>query len=416
VSLSCGIGVGSVTQTNFETDIRAIAQMDSIPMILRMVKRVTGMGFAAVARVTDRYWVACAIDDSIQYGLAPGDKVDVATTICHEISQHKQPVIFGHASEHPVFATHPTPRLFGFESYISIPIIRANGEFFGTLCAVDRTPSAIETPEVLENLTLFSQLIAANLDMQDSLDLSQRELLDERETSRLRDQFIAVLGHDLRTPLSAIRMSADLIDSRVTERSTRKLVHAIQTSTQRMGLLIENVLDFARGRLGGGIPVRRTHVDDLQSELHRVIEEVRSSHPAASIQQSIDIPTAIDCDRVRVGQLLCNLLGNAVTHGDTQFPITVRAGVEHNLLVISVTNQGPPIEPERLGLLFQPYTRSEKSGYGGGLGLGLYIAAEIVKGHGGSISVVSTAADGTCFKATLPLHGALHLSDHEMAE
>jgi signal transduction histidine kinase len=281
---------------------------------------------------------------------------------------------------------------------------------------VDRTPSAIETPEVLENLTLFSQLIAANLDMQDSLDLSQRELLDERETSRLRDQFIAVLGHDLRTPLSAIRMSADLIDSRVTERSTRKLVHAIQTSTQRMGLLIENVLDFARGRLGGGIPVRRTHVDDLQSELHRVIEEVRRSHPAASIQQSIDIPTAIDCDRVRVGQLLCNLLGNAVTHGDTHFPITVRAGVEHNLLVISVTNQGPPIEPERLELLFQPYTRSEKSGYGGGLGLGLYIAAEIVKGHGGSISVVSTAADGTCFKATLPLHGALHLSDHEMAE
>jgi signal transduction histidine kinase len=117
-----------------------------------------------------------------------------------------------------------------------------------------------------------------------------------------------------------------------------------------------------------------------------------------------------------VGQLLCNLLGNAVTHGDTHFPVTVRAAVEHNLLVISVTNQGQPIEPERLGLLFQPYTRSEKSGYGGGLGLGLYIAAEIVKGHGGSISVVSTAADGTCFKATLPLHRVPHLSDHDMAE
>ncbi|MDF2491314.1 MAG: sensor signal transduction histidine kinase, partial [Pseudomonas sp.] len=163
------------------------------------------------------------------------------------------------------------------------------------------------------------------------------------------------------------------------------------------------VLDFARGRLGGGIPVSRSKVDNLQSELHRVIDEVRSSKPSAKIEQSIDIPAGIDCDPVRVGQLLSNLLGNAVTHGDIASPIQVHALVDCDKLVISVTNQGDPIEPTRQLLLFQPYTRSEESGFGGGLGLGLYIASEIVRGHGGSITVTSTATNGTCFRASFPL-------------
>jgi signal transduction histidine kinase len=372
-------------------------------MILRMVKHLTGLRFAAVVRVTEKHWITCAVDDSISFGLQPGDELELESTICHEIRQHRQPVVFGHASNHPVYATHHTPLKYGLESYISLPIIRANGEFFGTLCAIDPAPSEVEKPEILESLTLFAQLIAANLDMQNSLDASQTELQDVRETGRLRDQFIAVLGHDLRTPLSAIRMSADLLETKLTERSTLKLVKAIHSSTHRIGVLIENVLDFARGRLGGGIPVSRSKVDNLQSELHRVIDEVRSSKPSAKIEQSIDIPAGIDCDPVRVGQLLSNLLGNAVTHGDIASPIQVHALVDCDKLVISVTNQGDPIEPTRQLLLFQPYTRSEESGFGGGLGLGLYIASEIVRGHGGSITVTSTATNGTCFRASFPL-------------
>ncbi|MFQ6345997.1 GAF domain-containing sensor histidine kinase [Pseudomonas sp. R11F] len=372
-------------------------------MILRLVKHLTGLRFAAVVRVTEKHWITCAVDDSINFGLQPGDELELESTICNEIRQHRRPIVFGHASNHPVYATHHTPLKYELESYISLPIIRANGEFFGTLCAIDPAPSEVEKPEILENLTLFAQLIAVNLDMQNSLEARQTELEDVRETGRLRDQFIAVLGHDLRTPLGAIRMSADLLESKLTERSTHKLVEAIQNSTHRMSKLIENVLDFARGRLGGGIPVSRLKVDDLQSELHRVIDEVRSSKPSAKIEQSIDIPVGVDCDPVRVGQLLSNLLGNAVTHGDINFPIQVRAFVDYDNLVISVINQGDPIEPCRQLLLFQPYTRSQQSSFGGGLGLGLYIASEIVRGHGGSITVTSNVTDGTCFEASFPL-------------
>ncbi|CRM99485.1 MULTISPECIES: GAF domain-containing sensor histidine kinase [Pseudomonas] len=388
---------------NFAPDIRAVTQIQAVPMILRLVKHLTGLRFAAVVRVTEKHWVTCAVDDSLSFGLQPGDELELESTICHEIRQHRQPVVFGDASNHQVYATHHTPLKYGLRSYISVPIIRANGEFFGTLCAIDPEPSEIERPEILQNLTLFAQLIAANLDIQNSLDATRTELEDVRETGRLRDQFIAVLGHDLRTPLSAIRMSAELLETKLTERSTRKLVHAIHSSTQRMGVLIENVLDFARGRLGGGIPVSRSKVDNLQAEIHRVINEVRNSKPDAQIEQSIDVPTGIKCDPVRVGQLLSNLLGNAITHGDIAFPIQVRAYVDREHLIISVTNEGEPIEPARLPLIFQPYTRFEESGLGGGLGLGLYIASEIVKGHQGSITVTSTADEGTCFRACFPL-------------
>jgi len=386
---------------NFGPDLRAVAKIEAIPMILRMVKQATGMRFAAVARVTDKQWVTCAVDDSIAFGLKPGDELALETTICNEIRQHRTPVIFAHASEHPLFSRHHTPKLYGLESYVSIPIVRANGDFFGTLCAIDSAPANLDIPVITETLTLFAQLIAANLDMQASVDESQQELEIEKKTGHLREQLIAVLGHDLRTPLSAIRMGADMLESKLVDRPERRLATAIQSSAKRMGSLIENILDFARGRLGSGIPVEPQIVETLQSDLQRVIAEITAAYPLVSIEQSISVPPLNRCDPIRLCQLLANLLANAVTHGERGGLIKVDISVEACHLVISVWNRGVPIEPELMPKLFQPYTRSEQ-GQREGLGLGLYIAAEIVRGHHGTIAVTSNEADGTCFTARLP--------------
>ncbi len=109
-----------MTNPQFIPDIEAISSIDAVPVILSMVKHLTGMRFAAVARVTERNWVACAVDDSIDFGLKPGGELVLESTICHEIRQHQQPVIFGHASAHPIFSRHHTPQTYGLESYISI--------------------------------------------------------------------------------------------------------------------------------------------------------------------------------------------------------------------------------------------------------------------------------------------------------
>jgi signal transduction histidine kinase len=387
----------------FTQDIAAVARIDAVPIILDMVKHVTGMRFAAVARVTDQHWVALAVDDSINFGLKPGGELVLESTICHEIRQDRQPVIFTHASEHPLYAHHHTPKTYQLESYASIPIVTADGEFFGTLCAIDTVPAHFDEGAVLKTLGLFAQLIAMHLDLRGDLEKSENALADATKAGRLREQFIAVLGHDLRTPLSAIRMSADLLESRLEDKRERGLASAIRKSSQRMGALIEDVLDFARGRLGGGIPVRCTRVDDLQGVFSSVIAEIQASEPDVQIEQDFAIPSGIYCDPTRIGQLLSNLVGNAVTHGSRETPVRIVAKTEGDELVLSVTNHGACIPDALIPLLFQPFKRSDGGQRGEGLGLGLYIASQILEGHGGTLSVSSSPDQGTCFVARFPV-------------
>lgn len=391
-----------MTDPQFTSDIEAIRSIDAVPVILSMVKHITGMRFAAVARVTEKNWVACAVDDSIDFGLKPGDELVLESTICHEIRQHHQPVIFGHASLHPIFSLHHTPRTYGLESYISIPIVKADGEFFGTLCAIDSVPAKLDEPAIAKTLTLFAQLIAMSLDTQTRLHAAKAELDSVNELGRLREQFIAVLGHDLRTPLSAIRMSADLLETKVEDKRSLNFIAAIRNSSVRMGVLIENILDFARGRLGGGIPVQRKLVDDLQRTLRMTLEEVQVSHPQATFIHTLDVPTGVYCDALRISQMLSNLLGNAVTHGSISEPIVLNAWTENDEIVISLTNQGTPIAPQLMPLLFEPFSRSEAGQRCEGLGLGLYIASQIATAHNGSLSVTSDSESGTCFVARFP--------------
>ncbi|MHC8318662.1 GAF domain-containing sensor histidine kinase [Pseudomonas sp. LB3P31] len=391
-----------MTHPDFTTDIDAIRSIDAVPVILSMVKHLTGMRFAAIARVTEEKWIACAVDDSIDFGLKPGGELVLESTICHEIRQHRNPVIFGHASAHPIFSLHHTPRTYGLESYISIPIVKANGDFFGTLCAIDSVPANLDEPAIAKTLTLFAQLIAMSLDSQSHLEVTREALVAAQEHGRLREQFVAVLGHDLRTPLSAIRMSADLLETKVEDKRSLSLISAIRNSSTRMGVLIENVLDFARGRMGGGIPVKRQLLDDLGRTVKLTLEEIQASHPKAQLIHSLEIPGGVYCDALRISQLLSNLLGNAVTHGSAAAPISVRVYAEADELVISVTNQGPPIPQALLPLLFEPFTRAEAGQRGEGLGLGLYIASQITTAHNGNLSVTSTLESGTCFTARFP--------------
>ncbi len=124
----------------FEADIVSIEAIPVVPTILDVVCRTTGMGFAAVARVTEDRWIACATKDGIAFGLRPGDELKVATTICHEIRQTGTAVVIDHASEDTTYCGHPTPALYGFQSYISMPIVLPDGRFFGTLCASISSP------------------------------------------------------------------------------------------------------------------------------------------------------------------------------------------------------------------------------------------------------------------------------------
>lgn len=196
---------------DIKAEVNAIQQIGAVPKILDVVGRMTGMGFVAVARVTSEQWICCAVRDNINFGLREGGELQVETTICNEIRQHGQTVVINDVETDGAFCNHPTPAMYGFRSYISAPIVLSNGMIWGTLCAIDPKPRDLTKPEILGSFQLLSELIATQLEShlrleqsQADLRISQADLLDERRTSELREQFIGVLGHDLRNPLASV--------------------------------------------------------------------------------------------------------------------------------------------------------------------------------------------------------------------
>jgi signal transduction histidine kinase len=382
-------------------DIAAIGRIDVVPKILEMVCRTTGMGFAAVARVTKDRWVACAVRDEISFGLKPGGELKVETTICDEIRDSGVPVIFSHASQDPVFRDHHTPKMYGLESYISVPILHG-GAFFGTLCAIDPKPHHVDTPEIRTLFELFADLIGRHLVVEERLTSSEAALLDARQSTDLRDQFIAVLGHDLRNPLASIAGAGRLLLKTPLDERAQSLVGMLQASVNRMAGLIDDVLDLARGRLGGGFLIERRAEAALDRALMQVVAELRTAQPDRTIEADMILTEAVECDRGRIAQLLSNLLANALTHGSDQTPVRMRARTEDGQFQLSVANGGRPIPTETLQMLFQPFSRASARPNQQGLGLGLYISAEIARAHGGTLDVASNTAE-TRFTFKMPL-------------
>ncbi|HEX4298944.1 MAG TPA: GAF domain-containing sensor histidine kinase [Devosia sp.] len=376
---------------DFQADLDSVAEIGVIPKILDVISRSTGMGFVAVARVTETRWITCAVKDDINFGLVPGSELEVKSTICDEIRDSREGVVIDHVAEHPHFKTHHTPLQYGFESYISMPITMPDGEFFGTLCAIDPRPAKLDTPETIGMFQLYCDLIAMHLqDVRENV-ANKKLLMDERGTAELREQFMAVLGHDLRNPLASITAGAQMLEREPLTEKSKTIVGLMLKSSRRMRDLVENVLDFARGRLGGGIQVDHSNDAPIGPVLEQVIAELRTIHPDRDIRTALNIVERVPLDQRRLGQLLSNLLGNAIAHGAADHPIVVSAATSGGGgFRLYVTNGGEPIPAEILPTIFEPFVRSNKKSGGEGLGLGLYIANAIAKAEGGMLTVSST--------------------------
>jgi signal transduction histidine kinase len=282
-----------------------------------------------------------------------------------------------------------------------MPIFRPDGRFFGTLCAIDPKPVRLKTPETIGMFKLFADLIAFHLDAHDRLEVSEKALLDERESAELREQFIAVLGHDLRSPLAAVDAGAAVLGKMPLGGQAAPVVALIRRSVARMAGLIDNVLDFARGRLGGGLSLVQIVDAGLETVLEQVLAEMRTAWPDRDVHSEIVLSRPVLCDSARIAQLFSNLLANALTHGDPAGPVWVRARSDDDGFDLSVANLGQPIPPETLGRLFQPFSRASDRPGQQGLGLGLYIASEIARAHGGLLEVTSSPEE-THFTFRMP--------------
>lgn len=360
---------------SLETDLAAVARIGAVPTILRVIAESTGLGLTLVARVTRDQWHALAVEDRISFGLGVGDALDVATTLCSKVRDTHEAVVIEHADADRDYCDHPTPKMYAFQSYIAVPIFKRSGEYFGNVCALDPKPARLKEGNALPMMRLFADLISLQLEADDE--------------QQLREQFIAVLGHDLRNPLSSFTMGAHLLEQESLPSSARTIVQRMMRSAKRMELLVENVLDLARGRLGGGIPLEKADVKDLDARLRHVVDELRSNHPARTITLDSRLKGVVRCDQNRVEQAISNLLGNAVEHGDRAEPIDVVIDERDDDLVVTVRNGGK-LSQEMHQHLWKPFHRGEGGRSQRGLGLGLFIVAEIAKAHGGSVHAATT--------------------------
>ncbi|BBU32569.1 sensor histidine kinase (plasmid) [Burkholderia sp. THE68] len=361
------------------------------------------MGFAAVARVSDTSWTACAVKDNVNFGLLPGGQLDLHTTLCHESRCARAPIIVDDFQTDATYRNHHTPAIYKLRSYISVPIVLPDGEYFGNLCAIDGRPMKVSEPRVVRMFEVFAKLIAMQLDGEKRQSKAESLLMDERETAKLREEFIAVLGHDLRSPLAAISSGAEYLHVRPATPEVLAVSKLIKSSVTRMSRLIDDIMDFARGRLGNGIPARIECVGNLSTHLETVVQEIARANEGRVFEATMAIGRDVHCDAARLQQLLANLLVNAVTHGSSEAPISVSVVADESYLVIEVANRGDVIPPEALSKVFQPYWRpSGKTTNQEGLGLGLYICQQVVRAHSGTICAYSSKENGTRFTVRIP--------------
>lgn len=223
------------------------------------------------------------------------------------------------------------------------------------------------------------------------------------QTDLYRDQFVGILAHDLRNPLSAITSAATALTIAAEKDPRRaRVASGILRSAARMGRMIEDVLDFTRERLGGAIPLKRERMD-LEPLAREAILEARAAHHNVVLNLECTGELTGEWDRDRLAQVLSNLLDNAIQHGDGK-AVSLMARGQSEEVVVAVHNSGMPVPPEALGSIFEPlFCRSAEVANGRhNIGLGLFIARAIVTGHGGQVDVASSVDRGTTFTVRLP--------------
>ncbi|MBB6511112.1 signal transduction histidine kinase [Rhizobium soli] len=248
--------------------------------------------------MTEDRWVACKVLDSIDFGLEEGGELVFETTICHEIRASHDAVAIDDVASSP-YCDHHTPLQNGFQSYISVPIIHKDGTLFGTLCAIDPKPALVDDKKTMTMFRLFAELIASHLDSRQLLIETEENLRQEQEVASIREQFIAVLAHDLRNPLASMTAGTRMLPKAPLDDRARSVVALMLKSVDRMSNVVDNVMDFARGRLGGGITLRLTDAP-LQPTLEQVVEEMRSVWTDRRIEAEFDIAHTVRVDHPRL--------------------------------------------------------------------------------------------------------------------
>ncbi len=410
------------TDINLAKDIERVQQIPIIATILDVVCQTTGMGFAAVARVTEDRWIACNVRDDIQFGLAAGGELKIETTICNEIRYTHQAVVIDHVQKSEEFRSHHTPLLYGFQSYISFPIILKSGEFFGTICAIDPKPAQLNNSKVIDMFGLFADLISFHLQQIELLEQSQlavqklnRQLTDSVDENR---QYRHISNHSLQEPLRKLRIFGGmLIDA--TERNdvakAKELALKINSGAEKFSVMIKDLSAFSviddESKLVELVDLN-TLLADVQIQLSSHIKASNATIHVAALPTIQAVPLQLD-------SLFYHLIHNAIKFSKKDVPpvITIScnelaqaqlsdqlsAEIGVNYIEIRIEDNGIGIEKSQLEKVFDIFSQVPHNKVSAGDGFGLAYCRKIIRNHSGLIKAQSEFGKGTTISVILPI-------------
>lgn len=425
-------------EENFQQDIANIQNISIIPNLLNVICQTTGMGFAAVARVTEDRWITCSVLDNVSFGLKPGDELKIKTTICNEIRQNPKPVIIDNVSEDPDYHDHHTPAMYKLQSYISVPIIRKDGSFFGTLCAIDQKPNSLKEFKIREMFNLFAELISFHLtaieqQVKNKLVLKEKTHLLEKTVDEKKDiekkliqknislekmnseleAFNYISSHDLQEPLRKIQLFTGIIEQEEIKNLSEKGIaafHKIKMSAFRMQNLINDLLIYSKTKFDD----RKFELKDLNLITKDVIEDLTNEFENKNVTFDIQDLGKLSVIEFQFRQLLYNLINNSLKFAshERNLIIKISAKITNGELEklspltkyykITIADNGigfDPLYTEKIFGLFQALdTKPLKS-----TGIGLTIVKRIVENHNGFIKAEGSLNQGAKFDIFIPI-------------
>lgn len=407
---------------HFQKDIQDIQSLEIVPSILELICRTTGMGFAAVARVTEDRWIACAVKDEINFGLKPGGELQIETTICNEIRGHGQPVVIDEVSKDEQYRDHHTPKMYGIQSYISIPIIRKDGTFFGTLCAIDPRPFSLRASNMVAMFNLYADLISYHLETQDRLRL-KNDLLkqtEEKLQESLEDvrQYAYISRHNLQEPLRKLRLFSDLIIAKDTlppDHNVKGLASKINELASEFSNMITHLTDFSATTHS----LKDYQLVDLNETLRTVINRLQLKIKEKKAQVEYELLHVIPGIPQQLSQLFYYILDNALsfTHADILPVIKIYsrdleeaeltaikyASTHATYCKVCFQDNGIGIHKSHTDQIFDLFARLNPKEQFYGSGMGLSQSRKIIRNHEGTILVESEPGKGATFSLIFPL-------------
>lgn len=404
------------TNHDFSRDLETIHRIPIVSMILDVICQTTGMGFAAVARVTETKWLACSVRDDIGFGLKAGEELPLQTTLCHEVKNCGVPIVIENVAHDPQYSQHHTPKLYGLQSYIAYPITLKNGNFFGTLCAIDPRPAELKQSKITNMFSLFADLLSFHIESVEMMDRNQKQLNDtSRELNYAQEenlQYRHISAHTLREPLRKLLFYSDLLVTRMPAEvpvSYNDMVLKIRRFAGDLDRKVRAVADMA-------------NVFENPEEASVVNLETVVNAAADEIRNKTEKPLALTLEQLPevhgipglLGLVFYHLFQNAIQFskpGTTPSVTVTSRTVNSNEVSIEVTDQGIGIEEYRLENIFNFFEHSDPANLNEGLGTGLSIARRIVHLHKGRISAFCKNGVGTVFTIVLPLQDGLEFPD-----